>query len=60
MAIELATNADKLKTIKDKLAQNLPTAPLYDTALFTQHIESAYKTMYERHHKDLERDHIYV
>ena len=60
LAIELATNADKLKTIKDKLAQNLPTAPLYDTALFTQHIESAYKTMYERHHQGLKPEHIYV
>jgi protein O-GlcNAc transferase len=60
LAIELATNADKLKTIKDKLAQNLPTAPLYDTALFTQHIESAYKTMYERHHQGLKPENIYV
>ena len=60
LAIELATNADKLKTIKDKLALNLPTAPLYDTALFTQHIESAYKTMYERHHQGLKPEHIYV
>ena len=60
LAIELATDADKLKIIKDKLAQNLPTAPLYDTALFTQHIESAYKTMYERHHQGLKPEHIYV
>ena len=60
LAIELATNPDKLKIIKDKLALNLPTAPLYDTALFTQHIESAYKTMYERHHQGLKPEHIYV
>ena len=60
LAIELATNADKLKTIKDKLALNLPTAPLYDTALFTQHIESAYKTMYEKHHQGLKPENIYV
>ena len=60
LAIELATNPDKLKIIKDKLALNLPTAPLYDTALFTQHIESAYKTMYERHHQGLKPENIYV
>jgi len=60
LAIELATNPDKLKAIKDKLANNLPTAPLYDTKLFAKNIESAYTQMYERHHQGLEPDHIYV
>jgi len=60
LAIELATNPKKLKAIKDKLAKNLPTAPLYDTPLFTRHLESAYKKMYNRHHEGLEPDHIYV
>jgi predicted O-linked N-acetylglucosamine transferase (SPINDLY family) len=60
LAIELATNPDKLKAIKDKLADNLSTAPLFDTKLFTKHLESAYTEMYERHHKGLEPDHIYV
>jgi len=60
LAIELATNPEKLKIIKDKLVNNLSTAPLYDTALFTRHLESAYLTMYDRHHQGLEPDHIYV
>ena len=60
LAIELATNPEKLKAIKDKLKSNLPTAPLYDTKLFAKNIESAYTQMYERHHKGLEPDHIYV
>jgi len=60
LAIELAINPKQLKAIKDKLAKNLPTAPLYDTPLFTRHLESAYKIMYERYHKGLEPDHIYV
>ena len=60
LAIELATNPEKLKIIKDKLAINLSTAPLYDTALFTRHLESAYLTMYDRYHQGLEPDHIYV
>ena len=34
LAIDLATNPKKLKAIKDKLAKNLPSAPLYDTPLF--------------------------
>ena len=60
LAIELATNPEKLKIIKDKLVNNLPTAPLYDTPLFTQHLEAAYLTMYDRYQQGLDPDHIYV
>ena len=60
LAIELATNPEKLKAIKDKLADNLPTAPLFDTKRFTKNIESAYTQMYERSQQGLEPDHIYV
>ena len=60
LAIKLATNPKQLKIIKDKLAKNLPTAPLYDTPSFTKHLESAYKTMYDRFHEGLEPNHIYV
>jgi len=60
LAIELATHPEKLKIIKDKLANNLSTAPLYDTPLFTRHLESAYLKMYERYQQGLDPDHIYV
>ena len=60
LAIELATHPEKLKAIKDKLADNLPTAPLFDTKRFTKNIESAYTQMYERSQQGLEPDHIYV
>ena len=60
LAIELATNPEKLRIIKDKLVDNLPTAPLYDTPLFTRHLESAYLTMYEKYQQGLDPDHIYV
>ena len=60
LAIELATNPEKLEAIKHKLASNLATAPLYDTKLFTKTLESAFTTMYERYHQGLEPDHIYV
>jgi predicted O-linked N-acetylglucosamine transferase (SPINDLY family) len=60
LAIELATDPEKLKIIKDKLASNLPTAPLYDTKLFTKNLESAYTMMYDRYHQGLDPDHIYV
>jgi len=60
LAIELATNPGKLKAVKEKLASNLSTAPLYDTKLFTKNLESAYTQMYERYHEGLKPDHIYV
>jgi predicted O-linked N-acetylglucosamine transferase (SPINDLY family) len=60
LAIELAMHPEKLKTIKDKLITNLPTAPLYDTPLFTKHLESAYLTMVDRYQQGLDPEHIYV
>jgi predicted O-linked N-acetylglucosamine transferase (SPINDLY family) len=60
LAIELASNAKKFKAIKDKLNENLLTAPLYDTAKFTENLESVYKVMYQRYHDGLEPDHIYL
>ena len=59
-AIELATNPEKLKVIKDKLDNNLSTAPLYNSSLFTRHLESAYTQMHENLHQGLDPDHIYV
>ena len=60
LAIELATNPKKLKSIKDKLAKNLSTAPLYNTKLFKFTLAMLHTQMYERHHGGLEPDHIYV
>ena len=60
LAIQLALQPEKLKIIKDKLINNLPTAPLYDTPLFTRHLESAYLTMYDRYQHGLDPNHIYV
>ena len=60
LAVELATNPPRLAQIKQELAQNRLTTPLFDTPLFTKHIEAAYTAMYERYHADLPPDHIYV
>jgi predicted O-linked N-acetylglucosamine transferase (SPINDLY family) len=60
LAIELATNPDKLAQIKTKLAENRLTTPLFDTPLFTKHIEAAYQTAYDRYQSGLPPDHIYV
>jgi predicted O-linked N-acetylglucosamine transferase (SPINDLY family) len=53
LAIVLATSPEKLKQIKQKLEQNRLTTPLFDTPLFTQHIEAAYSMMYERYQEGL-------
>src|SRR5208282_4525676 len=60
LAIELATNPEKLAIIKSKLAENRLTAPLFDTKLFTKHIEAAYTAMYERHKAGSAPDHIVI
>jgi len=60
LAIELATNPEKLKIIKDKLVYNLSSSLLYDTPLFTRHLESAYSMMYDRYQRGLDPEHIYV
>ena len=60
MAIDLAMHPEKLAAIKRKLASNRLTTPLFDTKLFTRHIEAAYNAMYERYQIGLAPDHIVV
>jgi protein O-GlcNAc transferase len=59
LAVELATNPQKLDAIKQKLAENRLTTPLFDTPRFTKDLEAAYIKMYERFQNDLQPDHIY-
>jgi protein O-GlcNAc transferase len=60
LAIEVANNPGRAASLKAKLAENLPTCPLFNTALFTRHIESAYQAAYDRYRNDLGPDHIFV
>jgi len=60
LAIELATNPQKLAKIKLKLANNRLTTPLFDTPLFTKNLEAAYIQMYDRYQAGLEPDHISI
>ncbi len=53
LAVELAGNREKLDTIRQKLADNKHTQPLFDTQKFIQHIEAAYTTMFSRRQKGL-------
>jgi protein O-GlcNAc transferase len=60
LAIQLATHPEKLKVIKDKLVQNLPTAPLFNTKLYTLNLEAAYQIMYKRYQDGLDPDDIEI
>ena len=60
LAVALAAQPEKLAQIKQKLERQRLTHPLFDTALFTKHIEAAYLQMYGRYQADLPPDHIQV
>ena len=60
LAIELALDTERLKGIKKQLADNRLTTALFNTALFTRHIEAAYMEIYRRYQADLVPEHFYV
>jgi len=60
LAVDLATNRGKMAALKSKLAHNRSTMPLFDTQLFTRHLERSYEAMYERHKRGLPPAHISV
>ena len=60
LAIELATQAQRLGALRTRLAGNRLRAPLFDTALFTRHLENAYLQMYQRHQRGLPPEHLFV
>jgi predicted O-linked N-acetylglucosamine transferase (SPINDLY family) len=60
LAVELALNKEKLRSIREKLARNRLTAPLFDTPLYTKHLEAAYEAMYQRYRAGLPPVHIEI
>ena len=48
MALDLALNIGKLKFIRDKLAKNRTTYPLFDTQKFVKNLEKAYRGMWSK------------
>jgi predicted O-linked N-acetylglucosamine transferase (SPINDLY family) len=60
LALELSTRPEQLTAIRQKLAANRTTHPLFDTARFTRHLEAAYLKMHERHQAGLPPDYIVV
>lgn len=60
LAVTLARDPERHRALKQKLAQNLATEPLFNTALFARHIEAAYRMMYQREKAGLPADHFEV
>jgi protein O-GlcNAc transferase len=48
LALTLATTPEFLAGVRDKLARNRTTTPVFDTQRFCRHLESAYVGMWER------------
>jgi predicted O-linked N-acetylglucosamine transferase (SPINDLY family) len=51
VALRLARDEAMLAAIRDKLAQNRATSPVFDTGRICRHLESAYETMWARHER---------
>jgi predicted O-linked N-acetylglucosamine transferase (SPINDLY family) len=60
LAVQLAANPQHLAAFKQKLAQNRLKTPLFDSASFTKHLETAFRIIHERYQAGLPPDHIYV
>ena len=60
LALELATDSNCLSEIKQKLAANRLSKPLFNTELFTKHLENGYQQAYQRYFDGLEPDIITV
>jgi predicted O-linked N-acetylglucosamine transferase (SPINDLY family) len=59
-ALELAQHPERLRRLRDRLAVHRLTTPLFDSALFTRHLEDAYRQMVERYRAALAPEHLYV
>jgi protein O-GlcNAc transferase len=53
LAVRLAGDAVLLRQVRDRLARNRLTTPLFDTDAYRRHLEAAYQTMVETHESGL-------
>jgi len=60
LAIELAAQPDTLKALREKLADNRLTTPLFDTLRFTRNLEQAYSAMHARRKAGQKPEHIVI
>ena len=60
LALSLASDPDRLSVIREKLADNRLTAPLFDTIQFTRHLEAGYREIRGRYVAGFEPDDIWL
>jgi predicted O-linked N-acetylglucosamine transferase (SPINDLY family) len=60
LAIELASNPQRLAEIRAKIQRNRLTCPLFDTPRFTRNLEAAYRAIHDRYRAGLPPDHIRI
>ena len=60
LAIEYGNNAKKIAQLKQKLAANRLTTPLFNTAEFATNLENIFSQMAERQHANLGPTDIYI
>jgi predicted O-linked N-acetylglucosamine transferase (SPINDLY family) len=60
MAVDLYKDRAKLTAIRGRLSNNRLAKPLFDTALYTRHLEAAFEAMVSRDRAGLPPDHIDV
>lgn len=53
LALELATQPQRLAGLRDTLLQHRESLPLFDTPTFTRNLEQAYRQMWQRWHAGL-------
>jgi predicted O-linked N-acetylglucosamine transferase (SPINDLY family) len=57
---DLATNPQRLAAIKHKLAENRLSKPLFNSELYTKHLEEGYQQAYQRYFDGKEPENIDV
>jgi len=60
LILDLATNPERLGAIKLKLAANRLSKPLFNTELFTKHLEDGYQRAYQQYFDGKKPEAIYV
>ena len=60
LALTLATDLKRLGQIKSKLDRNRLTQPLFDSEMYTRHLEAGYQMAYNRYFNEQERSDIVV
>ena len=60
LILELANNPNKLSIIKEKLRINRSSYPLFDSNLYTKHLESGYLRAYQNYDEGIKPKTIYI